>query len=98
MTASEQENVIRTHNENLRHILAESYQMIVLDELGDAVEKKAVDTALVDAVLALPQTEIVITGHNRLERFLKCADYITEFQCIAHPYQKGQKARKGFEF
>ncbi len=98
MSPSEQADVMQSHNENLRSVIAGNYQMIVLDELGDALEKQAVDPVLVDAVLLLPQTEIVITGHNRLERFMQCADYITEFQCIAHPYQKGQKARKGFEF
>ena len=98
MTAAEQQRVILAHNENLRRVIAGAYQVIVLDELGDAVQKHAVDAALVEAVLALPDTEIVITGHKRAEQFIQCADYITEFQCIAHPYQKGQKARKGFEF
>lgn len=98
MTEAEQRDVIRTHNENLRRVIAGAYQMIVLDELGDAVQKNAVEPALVDAVLSLPDTEIVITGHRRTERFIRCADYITEFQCLAHPYQKGQTARKGIEF
>lgn len=98
MTAPEQQNVIHSHNENLRLVLTGGYQMIVLDELGDAVSKNAAAPELVQAVLALPQTEIIITGHQRLEQFIQCADYITEFQCIAHPYQNGQKARKGIEF
>lgn len=98
MTAPEQESVILAHNANLRHVLGGSYQMIVLDELGDAAEKNAVDPALVSAVLSLPQTELIITGHHRLEQFIENADYVTEFQCIAHPYQHGEKARKGVEF
>ena len=98
MTAAEQQRVILAHNENLRRVIAGAYQVIVLDELGDAVQKHAVDAALVETVLALPDTEIVMTGHKCAEQFMQCADYITEFQCIAHPYQKGQKARKGFEF
>ena len=98
MSAQEQEAIIRTHNENLRRVIAGGYQMLVLDELGDAVQKQVVDPQLVTEVLTLPDTEIVITGHSRSEQFLSCADYITEFRCIAHPYQKGQKARKGVEF
>lgn len=98
MTEQEQARVIREHNENLRRVIGGAYQMVVLDELGDAVQKNAVDAALVAAVLSLPDTEIVVTGHRRAEQFMQCADYITEFLCIAHPYQKGQKARKGFEF
>lgn len=98
MTEPEQQNVIRTHNENLRRVIAGSYQLIVLDELGDAAEKNAVDTELVTQVLALPQTEIIITGHHCSAYFLQCADYITEFRCIAHPFQNGLKARKGIEY
>ena len=98
MTAQEQQNVIRAHNANLAHVIAGAYQMIVLDELGDAAAKHAVDAALVDAALSLPDTEIVVTGHACAERFLRCADYITEFRCIAHPFQKGQRARRGVEY
>ena len=98
MSEQEREAVICSHNENLRRVLAGDYQMLVLDELGDAVEKKAVEPDLVQKALLLPETEIIVTGHNRLEQFVQCADYITEFRCIAHPYQKGQKARKGIEF
>ena len=98
MPAEEQQRVILAHNENLRRVITGAYQVIILDELGDAVQKHAVDTSLVEAVLALPDTEIIITGHKCVEQFMLCADYITEFQCIAHPFQKGQKARKGIEF
>lgn len=98
MSSEEQAAVILAHNENLRRVIAGNYQLLVLDELGDAVQKHAVDSALVAAALVLPDTEIIITGHSRTEQFMQCAAYITEFQCIAHPYQKGIKARKGFEF
>ena len=98
MSGDEQADVIRTHNENLRRVLSGGYQMLILDELGDAADKQAVDPELIQAVLSLPQTEIIVTGHKRSEQFMRCADYITEFRCIAHPYQNGQKARKGFEF
>lgn len=98
MSEAEREAVIGTHNENLRRVLSGGYQMLILDELGDAAEKQAADPELIRAVLALPQTEIIVTGHKRSEQFMQCADYITEFNCIAHPYQNGQKARKGFEF
>ena len=98
MTAEERADVILAHNENLRLVLERGYEMIVLDELGDAVQKQAADPALVRAVLALPQTEIIVTGHSCAEMFLQCADYVTEFRCVAHPYQNGQKARKGVEF
>lgn len=98
MNRTEQEAVIQTHNDNLRRILSDDYRMIVLDELSDAVIKHAAEPELVAAVLALPDTELIITGHKRAEMFIQCADYITEFQCIAHPFRNGVPARKGIEF
>lgn len=98
MPEAERNAVIHAHNENLRRVLAGSYQLLVLDELGDAVGKQAVDPELADAVLKLPDTEIIVTGHRKQELFMQCADYITEFRCISHPYQKGRKARRGIEF
>ena len=29
---------------------------------------------------------------------MPAADYITEFRCVAHPYQNGLTARKGIEY
>ena len=98
MSEAERRTVILAHNENLRRVIADHYQMLVLDELGDAVMKNAVDAELVQTVLSLLDTEIIITGHKKMEQFMQCADYITEFRCISHPYQKGMKARKGIEF
>ena len=98
MTDDERARIILSHNRNLCRVIAGQYQLLVLDELSDAVQKNAVDPELVSQVLALPETEIIVTGHRRAELFMQCADYITEFQCIAHPFQKGQAARKGIEY
>ncbi|MCQ2417398.1 MAG: cob(I)yrinic acid a,c-diamide adenosyltransferase [Oscillospiraceae bacterium] len=98
MNEQERGSVTCSHNENLQHIIQENYQFIVLDEMGDAIEKEAVHPDLVREILQLPNTEIIITGHKKTEQLIRCADYITEFNCIAHPFQKGEKARKGIEF
>ena len=98
MTDAERIAVINTHNENLTAILNCKYDLIVLDELGDAFARGAADPILVDNILFIPDCELIITGHKPLPQFISCADYITEFRCIAHPYKKGIKARKGIEF
>ena len=98
MNDEERAAVISSHNENLKKVLSGSYDLIVLDEFGDAVFNKAVDDSLVNEILSLSDCEIIITGHSPCDRILGVADYITEFKCIAHPYQKGIKARKGIEF
>ena len=70
----------------------------MLDEFGDAVLNNAADDSLINEILSLSEYEIIITGHAPCDRILGVADYITEFKCVAHPYQKGITARKGIEF
>ena len=86
------------HNENLRHLISIKYDFIVLDELGDAVLRNTADTDIVRKLLEKPDCEIIITGHKSVEMFIDAADYLTEFRCLAHPYKKGIKARRGIEF
>jgi cob(I)alamin adenosyltransferase len=98
MSGEERVAVISSHNENLKKVLAADHDLIVLDEFGDAVLNNAADETLINEILSLSECEIIITGHATCDRILRVADYITEFKCIAHPYQKGIKARKGIEF
>ena len=95
MTGSEIKTLTAEHNRLLAAVLNQSYDLIVLDELGDAVRFGTVDEVLVDQ-LRKERGEVIITGHK--EGLFPYADYITEFCCIAHPYQKGVTARKGIEF
>ena len=98
MTADEIEKITEEHNENLRRVLSGEYDLIVLDELGDAVRHGTADITLISRLLEKTSCEIVITGHKPVELFMEKADYITESRCIAHPYKKGVKARKGIEY
>ena len=98
MTEEEIEMITRDHNENLGKVICGDYGLIVLDELGDSVDKKTSDIGLVSEILEKKDCEIIITGHKPIELFMSCADYITEFRCIAHPYKNGVKARKGVEY
>ena len=98
MSEAEQQLVIAEHNRNLRALLAESADLIVLDEFGDALMKHAVDEALAEQVLSLNGCEIILTGHKPAAQIMEIADYITEFRAVAHPYRNGQPARKGIEF
>lgn len=98
MTDAEQAAVIAEHNANLHAMLAADVQMLVLDELGDALAKNAADPELVRQILAKPGCELILTGHQPVEMLCAAADYVTEFRCAAHPYQSGTPARRGVEF
>ena len=79
---------------------AVSYQMIVLDEILDAVEYGYInEDALLELLSELKaQSEIILTGHNLTERIADVSDYISEIKEIRHPYTKGVLPREGIEF
>lgn len=79
---------------------AKSYQMIVLDEVLDAIEFGYIDE---DKFLKFlnelkSHTEIILTGHTLDEKIANLSDYISEIKQIKHPYEKGVSAREGIEY
>ncbi|MDP4152994.1 MAG: cob(I)yrinic acid a,c-diamide adenosyltransferase [Bacillota bacterium] len=80
-------------------ILSREFDMIVLDEVVDAVCLGIIEEKqLVSLLQKADSTEIILTGHKPLQPLIDIADYYTEFICHKHPYQNGVKARKGIEF
>ncbi len=45
-----------------------------------------------------PAVEIVMTGRGATEELIAMADLVTEMKKIKHPFDKGQKARRGIEY
>jgi cob(I)alamin adenosyltransferase len=103
MNADEKEKTMKNQHQMFKTavqtICAESYDMIILDELVDAVNLEIVGMNEVeDFVKAKSENlEVVITGHNPKEDFFDLCDYITEIKKIKHPFDKGICARMGIE-
>lgn len=78
----------------------EGYEVIVLDEVVDAVNCKLVDpTELLDLIAGRPAgVEIVMTGRNPGDQIVEAADYLTVMTALKHPYQQGVQSRKGIEY
>ena len=74
--------------------------MLILDEVIDALNLKLLDFELFDRLLDDKPAglELVITGHNPSSQILQRADYITEMIKHKHPYDNGITARRGVEF
>ncbi len=74
--------------------------MLILDEVFDALQLELIDRTLFDAILLhKPEPlELVMTGHEADPRILDMCDYISEIRCIKHPYMRGIGARRGIEF
>ncbi len=80
----------------------DGYAMIVLDEVLDAMTGGAMTAdELAKAVRAFASTgaELVLTGHEDPPLELAdLADYITRFEPVRHPYDRGIVAREGVEY
>ena len=98
MTAQQIQDVTAVHNRNLEEIALQNYDLIVLDELGDALLHGTVDADAVSHMLQKSECEWIVTGHKPVPLLLDCADYLTAFQCEAHPFRNGIPARKGIEY
>lgn len=91
-------------------IKSKKYNLIVLDEINNAVDLKLIKAADVLKILksfrVIPRfsqrssviTDVILTGRNAPKSFIKFADLVTEMKEIKHPFQKGKIARKGMDF
>lgn len=80
--------------------LTKKYDMVVLDEVFEAINAHMLsESEVYEFITNAPSSmEIVMTGHNPPQKFMDCADYITEFKKIKHPYDRGITGRIGIEF
>jgi cob(I)alamin adenosyltransferase len=79
---------------------AGSYDLIVLDEVCIAVDKKLIEE---DRVLELLKKEtmascIILTGRRASQGLIEAADTVTEMRCVKHALQQGNPAQRGVEY
>ena len=104
MTEEEREACTASHalcfDRLLSAVAAHSPDCVVLDEVLDAVSLGMLPEEQVLQFLreCRGKTEVILTGHNPIKRFLEVADYVTEMKNVCHPYSRGISARKGIEY
>jgi cob(I)alamin adenosyltransferase len=76
------------------------YDVLVLDEIVDAVEMKFIPAAKTINLIkkAAKKGEVIITGHSAPKAFIDAADLVTEMKKVKHYFDKGQLARAGIEY
>lgn len=74
--------------------------VLVFDEAFGAIATNLLDSNEVYEFLKNKpkKLEVVLTGRDPEPRFLGLADYISDVQCKAHPYEKGILAREGIDY
>ena len=83
-----------------RAIRSDKWDVVILDEINVAVSLRLIKAADVLRVIKNESKNIIIvlSGRYAPQSFIKRADLATEMKELKHPFQKGEKAKVGFEF
>ena len=76
------------------------FHLLVLDEILISVRDGFLSEAeLLQFVQEKPSgLELVLTGRGATKEIVALADYVSEVNCVKHPYNKGVQSREGIEF
>lgn len=74
--------------------------VLIMDEIFISVRDNYLDEQrLIDFITNKPaNTELVLTGRGATEKTMAMADYITNMECVKHPYYQDILSRKGIEY
>jgi cob(I)alamin adenosyltransferase len=94
------ETVRKAWNFAQKAIKSGQYDLIVLDELNNALDYNLCE--IEDVVKTISDKskslEVVITGRDAHPKLVKIADLVTEMKKKKHPFDKGLIARRGIEY
>lgn len=81
-------------------IVSGQYDLIVLDEINNAVHLKLVDLEQVlDLIRSKPPLlHLVLTGRDAAPEVIEAADTVSEVREVAHAYRKGIEPQPGIDF
>ncbi len=81
-------------------ITSGAYDMVILDEINNALHLKLVDLPQVmDLIEAKPALmHLVLTGRNAHPNVIERADTVTEMREIKHAHRRGIEPQKGVDF
>lgn len=82
-----------------QQILSKKYDIIVLDEINIALDKKLLAVKDVTNLIKQkpPELHLVLTGRGAPRKLIQLADLVSEVKDIKHPFKKGIPAQKGIE-
>jgi len=100
MTPEEKDACARESLALFHSAIADPGDVLILDELCDAVQGGLIPE---DEVLTFLDgrpsgLEVVITGHSPSPAMQERADYFSQILCRRHPYARGMAARRGIEY
>lgn len=93
--------IFREGFEKTKKITAsEDIQLLILDEIILGLKYKLIEAKEVMTFLKKyrEKLDIILTGRYCSEEIIKMADLVTEMKEKKHPFNKGEKAKKGIEY
>ncbi len=80
-------------------ILSKNYDVIVLDEINIALNKKLLTLKEVTDLIKQkpPGLHLILTGRGAHKKLIDLADLVSEVKEIKHPFKKGVLAQRGIE-
>jgi len=86
-------------------VFSGDFHLVILDELGSAVEEKILERQPVEQFLKdhardnrAKMVHLIWTGHQKINWMLKYADLVTEMKMVKHPYYQGIIATRGLDY
>lgn len=78
----------------------EDFDMLIMDEIFISIRDSYLEEdILIDFIKNKPtKTELVLTGRGATDKTMAMAHYITNMECIKHPYYNNTPSRKGIEY
>lgn len=99
LTQAEREQEQRRYLAMLDGVAAEApFDLLILDEACAAVNTGLLPLERVLSLLDSLECEVVITGRDPAPELGARAGYITRFEKVRHPYDRGIPAREGVEY
>ena len=87
--------------ETLTTLLSEEdSDILIMDEIFISIRDNYLDEdILIDFIKNKPaKTELVLTGRGATDKIMAMAHYITDMECVKHPYYNNVPSRKGIEY
>lgn len=80
-------------------IASDKYDLIILDEVLNAVDVDLMTNAeLLAVVRKRKSAHVIVTGRNARKSLIAAGDLVSEMKNIKHPFDKGIYAKKGLDF
>ena len=98
MTQSEVKEYAKSAIALISENICLGYDLLIIDEFFALMTADGLTESTLSDIILRRDCELILTGRNAPKSFLKLADYVSDIQCVKHPFERGVPARKGIEF